>query len=104
MDNPAAWLPVLTAIANIGFSAVVGWYLLTKAIPDMQRKFSEDMDKQRKDFGDALAQQRADFNATFEREKQGNQKLLDMVANQMLEIVRRSADKIDVILAEVKKK
>lgn len=102
-------LPIITAIVNIGFSAIVGWYLLTKAIPNMQQKFSEDMEKQRHDFTEdmneqrqdflsALVQQRNDYNTAVEREKNSNTKLLDLLSSQILEICKRSYEKIDQIL------
>lgn len=35
----AGWASLVGSIVNIGFAAVVGWYLLTKAIPKMQEDF-----------------------------------------------------------------
>lgn len=43
--DPAAtaWVPVVTGVANMGFAALVGWYLLTKAIPAMQDTYRVEM-------------------------------------------------------------
>lgn len=102
-------VPIITAIINIGFSAIVGWYLLTKGIPNTQQKFSEDMKNQRTDFTEAMKEQRSDFSsaliqqrndygAAVEREKNANLKLLDLLSNQILEICKKSHEKIDQIL------
>lgn len=91
------WAAVATAFANIGFSAVVGWYLLTKAIPQMQDKFSKDLDKQAASFNIALETQRKDFALAQDRDKAANQQFVDLLNKQILEITKHSADKIDAI-------
>lgn len=48
------WAPIITAIANLGFSIVIAWYLLSKAIPRIQESFSKDLESQRKDAREAL--------------------------------------------------
>lgn len=40
----AIW-PGISTIVNIGFSGVVAWYLLTKALPKMQEAFLADIEK-----------------------------------------------------------
>jgi hypothetical protein len=38
---------IVGAVVNVGFAGVVGWYLLTKAIPSMQKDFKEELNKER---------------------------------------------------------
>ncbi len=103
------WLPILTAIANIGFSVVVAWYLLARAIPEMQLRFSGDllanresaekvMAEQRDDFHKTLMEQREAFNTTLVRERESTKEMLIMIQKSETEIMRRNAEKLDKIL------
>lgn len=39
----SSWTNIIAAVANIGFSAVVAWFLLTKALPRIQDSFLEEL-------------------------------------------------------------
>lgn len=110
VTGPASeWLPALTAVANIGFSVIVAWYLLARAIPDMQSRFSEDlraerdssekiMGEQRDDFYKTMVEQRNDFHAAILRERESMRDMLAMIQKSETEVNRRNAEKIDRIL------
>jgi hypothetical protein len=85
------WLPLLTAITNIGFSIIVAWYLLAKAIPRLQDRFSED-----------LRIQRLDFEKAIEREKKSLDRVLELVAANNIELLRRTSEKLDLLVAFIK--
>jgi hypothetical protein len=43
----SSWAGLAGSIVNLGFAGLVGWYLLTKALPKMQETFSNELAKQR---------------------------------------------------------
>ena len=75
------WLPYATGIANIGFSILVAWYLLSKAIPNMQDKFSE-----------TLKEQRADHISAMERERESTKKIFEMMSSNGVNEIREIND------------
>jgi hypothetical protein len=83
-STPQGWMPLMTAIANVGFSIVVAWYLLSKAIPRLQDRFSEDLEAQRLDFEKAL-----------EREKQSLDRVLGAISGNGVDLLRRLSEKLD---------
>lgn len=44
------WVGLGGSVLNIGFAAVVGWYLLTKALPHMQEQYLASQREQREAF------------------------------------------------------
>lgn len=52
---------------NIIFSVIVAWYLMAKAIPNLQESFSKDLKSQRDDFIGALKEERVDFDQMINR-------------------------------------
>lgn len=62
-QSHADWSNALPSAANIVFSAVVAWYLLTKAIPKQQEESSKSAEKQQQSFKEALK----DLQASFDR-------------------------------------
>lgn len=60
-QNEANWIGLLSSAVNVGFSVVVGIYLLTKAIPQMQADHSKALTAEREAFLGELRQKRADF-------------------------------------------
>ncbi len=46
-SDSSNWMALVGNLVNIGFSAVVGWYLLTKALPEMQKDFRAELQLQR---------------------------------------------------------
>lgn len=55
----SGWASVGALMLNIGFSGVVAWYLLTKAMPKMQDQFIAAIDKQQDKFDRVLSEQRS---------------------------------------------
>lgn len=56
----AGWTSVVSTLVNIGFSALVGWYLLTKALPKVQDDFLAALATQREHYDTIENRQRAD--------------------------------------------
>lgn len=54
------WTSIIGTVANIGFSALVGWYLLTKALPKMQDDFLRSLKDQREHFDTTETQRRSE--------------------------------------------
>ena len=75
---------LLTGATNILFSCVVGWYLLTKAIPAMQEKFAA-----------ALKEQREDFSGLLAREKETAKQILEIVARNVADAAKIRDEKLD---------
>ncbi len=86
------WVPLITAVANIGFSVVVAWYLLAKAIPALQDKFSND-----------LTSQRADFQSAIDREREALGKVVTIVTDARFELLRHMSEKVDALVTEQKR-
>ena len=61
----SGWAGLIGSVVNVGFAAAVGWYLLSKALPEMQQKNDEAQKEQRKDFRDGIKDQRDEFKATL---------------------------------------
>ena len=83
------WVPLITAVANIGFSVVVAWYLLAKAIPALQEKFSTD-----------LMAQRTDFQAAIDREREALGRIVAIVTDARFELMRHIGEKVDVLVVD----
>lgn len=88
------WAAVLSSVVQVGFSGLVGWYLLTKAIPKMQDQFLaeqkaarsdfdafgkeardaylEHQSRQRQDHEAGMARQRADFRSALDALEAGD--------------------------------
>src|SRR6185437_9690167 len=64
------WAGLFGSMVNLGFAALVGWYLLTKAIPQMHSEFTRALSDQRASHEAreqrAQAQAKADMQAVLE--------------------------------------
>ena len=60
-DDVASYTSLAGIVVNVGFAGLVGWYLLTKALPNMQKENQDAISGQRKDFLAEMAQKRLDF-------------------------------------------
>lgn len=82
----------LPFVANVGFSVVVCWYLLAKAIPEMQARFSADLKAQRDDNKIILEDERQ-ANA---RERQftvtSMERMLEMMKKDEIDLLTRTAE------------
>lgn len=65
------WVPIASAVAQLGFSGFVAWFLLVKAMPVMQDKFGQMLQMQRTDTIGALRDQRLDFLTSVKDERNG---------------------------------
>ncbi len=75
------WASIAGAVVNVGFSVVVGWYLLTKALPQMQS-----------DFVKALSEQRSELSGMEkDRRTEGKEALAAVLAHCERESVRHAA-------------
>lgn len=63
------WAPVVGGGINAIFSIVVGWYLLTKSIPESQEKFNNAIAEQRKDFLATQEKLEKNFRDTIEKQE-----------------------------------
>jgi hypothetical protein len=88
----ADWLSILTSIGNIGFSVVVAWYLLSKAIPAMQTRFSSDLKAQQDIFSALLREQREDYKAALAADKNAFETMLTIFRKEDSEVLKRSAE------------
>lgn len=82
------WTGIAALITNVGFSVVVAWYLLSKAIPGIQDKFSAD-----------LKSQREDYHRSLERERVAYTDMLKIATVEEREMLRRNTEKTDRILS-----
>jgi hypothetical protein len=60
-SDTSTWLSVVTSVANMGFAALVGWYLLTKAIPKMQEQYTQSQSQSRDQFLVDIKSTRGEF-------------------------------------------
>lgn len=91
----AGWNSVIANVVNIGFSALVGWYLLTQAMPRMLKEFGEELRNQRKELSDLYNVLRADSKESLgvvvahcEKEAARNSELLAREIGSMGDIIR----------------
>lgn len=68
-STAAAWAGVIGPIVNIGFAAVVAWYLLSKAIPKMQAEHAASFEKQQAANAKGMEDQRKDFLAEIQQKR-----------------------------------
>jgi hypothetical protein len=62
VDNDVGtWAGLAGNLVNIGFAAIVGWYLLTRALPAMQQAAQEEQGRQRKDHLEEQGRLRQEF-------------------------------------------
>ena len=59
-QDVTSWASVISIVVNVGFAGLVGWYLLTKAIPKMQQDFRDELKSQRGDFDQWAKDRRAE--------------------------------------------
>lgn len=73
------WISLVSTTVNVGFSIVVGIYLLTKAIPKMQADHAKALAEQRVDYIADLKTKRTEFLLELkEREKIGLESLREI--------------------------
>ena len=92
------WVPLLTLAANIGFSVVVAWYLLSKALPSMQDRFSADLKATRDHYELSLKTQRDDYHIIMLREKETLAKLVEALTGRDSDIIKQTAEQVTRIL------
>lgn len=85
--QPNEWIPLLTLGANIGFSVVVAWYLLSRAIPQMQERFDR-----------ALSDQRLQFSTDMKSQREDHEKLMAAIVMRDSDNLKRVAEKIDHVM------
>lgn len=78
------WTSVFALLTNIGFSAIVAWYLLSKAIPSIQDRFSHDLQSQRNDHDQHMV-----------REREAFEKVISVIMDQRLADIKTFGDRID---------
>lgn len=86
--QPNEWVPILTLATNIGFSVVVAWYLLSKALPAMQERFSADLRAQRDDYRAASKQERDDFAGVVKMLMDSDRNAIKRTVDNTSEILR----------------
>jgi hypothetical protein len=72
---------MLSVIVNLGFAALVGWYLLTRALPRLQDEFRSDLKAKREEFSIATREARADFKEALLESRAGFRDALASVLN-----------------------
>ncbi len=101
----AAWTGIIGTVANIGFSGLVGWYLLTKGIPKIQEEFSKALENQQAHF-DKTEQQRRDENAkalqAVVQHCESESKRRDDIARYEMAIVNKSIVDVGEVMEEVR--
>jgi len=60
-DSMQGWSSLVGTVVNIGFAGVVGWYLLTQALPQIQDKAAQYAKEQKDSFLKEIAEKRTDF-------------------------------------------
>lgn len=100
-----AWTSVVTSVVNMGFSALVAWYLLTKSLPTMQEKFSASLKEEREIFMAAELRRTSDSKeklaAVFthcERESARR----DTILSSEMSIVNKSLGDVGEVMEEVR--
>lgn len=97
-ETVGAWAGVVATVANLGFAGVVAWFLLTKALPKMQREFADALSRQRDSFLESLDRQHASFGEREkERREDGKAALTTVVAH----CERESARHAEVVKVEM---
>lgn len=81
---------IIMGVTNIGFSVLVAWYLLSRAIPEMQKRFSDD-----------LKQQREDNRESLKREKDTCSDLLKIVVRDDHDMIKRALEKIESMAVQL---
>ncbi len=96
-------IPIGTLVTNVIFSIAVCWYLLARALPEMQSRFSVDLKSQREDNYRVLDQERLAnererqiIKESIERERIASianiERLLTVVSKDNLEMLRRTSE------------
>ncbi len=86
---------IASMVINAGFAALVAWYLLSKAIPDMQKQHSASLAEQRKEYALSLSEQRKDLTGMVDRDRISMEKILSIVAGNDTQILRTISEKLD---------
>ncbi len=68
-DAGASNAALAAFLLNVGFSGIVAWWLMTKAIPKNQVEFKESLKEQRVDLLETLRSQRVDFAAALKEQR-----------------------------------
>lgn len=96
----ANYTAIVTSVANIGFSGIVAWYLLTRALPAVIAEMRV-----------TLKEQREDFKLVLQNEKENAKATLEIVAENIAagvarrdEKLERMANQVEQLLALVKDK
>lgn len=69
-EAAAGWASLLGSAVNVGFAVAVGWYLLSKAIPEMQRKNDEAQKEARTLYAESQRLQRLDYQAGLKEQRE----------------------------------
>ena len=91
MDSSSA-VPLLTLAVNVGFSVVVCWYLLSKAIPEMQERFSIDLKTQREDSYAMLKAEREACMREREIAVASMERMLAITSKDGVDLLKRTAE------------
>src|SRR5258706_6546118 len=84
------WSALIGSLVQLGFSAIVGWYLLTKAIPKMQDQFlaeqkaarekhEEGQKEARATYADSQRLQRLDYQSGLKEQREEFRQALAML-------------------------
>ena len=92
--DPASFVPFAQMVGSIGFPVVACWWLLSKALPSMQVRFSADLKAQREDAYAVLEQERL----ANERERQfavaSMERLLNLSNRDQIDLLKRTAEDV----------
>ena len=64
-EEVTGWAGLIGSVVNVGFAVAVGWYLLSKALPEMQKKNDEMQKDTRIAYQANLKDQREEFKSSL---------------------------------------
>lgn len=91
MEN-SAWTSLGSLVVQAGFAGFMAWYLLTKALPAMQDKFTVTLKEQRDDYARATKEQREDYAKSVDRERESVTAVTRLVDKQEADMLHKVLD------------
>jgi hypothetical protein len=95
------WVNLVGNLSNIGFAVLVGWYLLTRAIPKMQEDFRAEMRLNRDDAAAVIRDNRAEnkesLRTVLEHCEKESQRVTAEIATDLGLVQKGLADNVEVL-------
>lgn len=92
---------LISAITNIGFTALVSWWLLTKGLPAIVKQFEDCLTVLRKDARENLDVLRNDERENLERERDFHKEIVTLVSTKcQVDSLRCSVDEVKELIEQ----